>query len=215
MDRLRYLAVEGPIGVGKTTLATMLASDLNAQLVLEEASENPFLGPFYDNPQQFAFQTQIFFLLSRYRQQVELKQPNLFNQITVSDYIFAKDRIFASLNLSQDEIDLYSRIYQLLDAKLPKPDLVVFLQADPDILLHRVKKRKIAYEKGMDSSYLDSLSQAYSQFFFQYSETPLMVVNTSGIDFVRNKKDYETIKEELYHMWKSGKEKHYITIDSR
>ncbi len=215
MDGLKYIAVEGPIGVGKTSFTKMLAEDLKARLILEEASENPFLGLFYENPTQYAFQAQIFFLLSRYRQQNELKQQDLFQQKTVCDYIFAKDQIFASMNLSPEEMDLYDKIYQLLDARLPKPDLVIFLQADPDILLNRVKKRKIAYEKGLKGDYLDGLSQAYSRFFFKYTDTPLLVVNTSGIDFVKNQKDYETIKKELYDMIKEGKEKHYVTIDSR
>lgn len=215
MKDLRYLAVEGPIGVGKTSLAKMLSEDLKGRLVLEEASQNPFLGPFYENPNQYAFQAQIFFLLSRYRQQVELKQQDLFNQVTVCDYIFAKDQIFASINLSTDEMDLYDKVFQLLDARLPKPDLVIFLQANSDVLMNRVKRRKISYEKGVKPDYVDNLSQAYSRFFFKYSDTPLLVVNTSGIDFVKNKKDYDTIKKELFAMIQSGKEKHYVTIDSR
>lgn len=215
MERLRYLAVEGPIGVGKTSLANMLAQDFGARLVLEEAAENPFLGPFYDNPEQFAFQTQVFFLLSRYRQQTLLKQQHLFNQVTVCDYIFAKDRIFASMNLSEDEMDLYYNVYQLLDARLPKPDLVIFLQASPDVLMERIKTRGSDYEKSIQADYINTLSQAYSQFFFQYAETPLLVVNTSGIDFVNNPKDYEVLKEELMHMWKRGEQKHYVTIDTR
>lgn len=215
MDSLRYIAVEGPIGVGKSSLATMLAGDLNAHLVLEEVSDNPFLAPFYGNPSRFAFQTQIFFLLSRYRQQVEVRQMDLFNQMTVCDYVFAKDRIFASMNLSEEEMDLYHRIYQLLDARLPKPDLVIFLQASPDVLMSRVKKRKAEYEKDLSYEYIEKVSNAYSDFFFQYSETPLMVVNTSGLDFVSSKNDYEELKKELYHMWTSGKAKHYVTIDSR
>lgn len=215
MEKLRYLAVEGPIGVGKTSLAKMLAEDLKGRLVLEEAYENPFLGRFYENPDQFAFQTQIFFLLSRYRQQCELKQQDLFSQTTVCDYIFAKDQIFASLNLSSEEMDLYNKVYQLLDARLPKPDLIIFLQASPDILMGRVKKRKIPFEKGLEENYLDELAQGYSRFFFQYSESPVLVVNTSGIDFVKNTKDYDIIKKELYNMVKEGKDKHYVTIDSR
>ena len=215
MEKLRYIAVEGPIGVGKTSLANMLAEDLKARLVLEEADTNPFLGPFYEDSRRYAFQAQVFFLLSRYRQQIELKQQDLFNQVTVCDYIFAKDQIFASLNLSEDEMDLYNRVYQLLDARLPKPDLVIFLQASPDILMNRVKKRKGAFEKGLKGDYVERVAQAYSQFFFKYSETPLLVVNTSGLDFVKNPKDYETLKKELYHMVKGGKEKHYVTIDSR
>lgn len=215
MDKLRYIAVEGPIGVGKSSLASMLAEDLKGRLILEEASENPFLGPFYENSQRFAFQAQIYFLLSRYRQQVELKQQDLFSQITVCDYLFAKDQIFASINLSAEEMDLYDKVYQLLDARLPKPDLVIFLQASPDVLLSRIKKRKVAFEKGLSAEYIGELSQAYSQFFFKYGDSPLLVVNSSGIDFVKNKKDYDMLKKELYDMWKKGKEKHYVTIDSR
>ncbi|MBI2340344.1 MAG: deoxynucleoside kinase [Deltaproteobacteria bacterium] len=215
MEKLRYIAVEGPIGVGKTSLATMLAEDFKARLVLEAPENNPFLSSFYENPERHAFQAQVFFLLSRYRQQVELKQQDLFNQVTVCDYIFAKDQIFASLNLSPEEMDLYNNVYQLLDARLPKPDLVIFLQASADVLLSRVKKRKVLYEKGLRAEYLEAVSQAYSQFFFKYSDAPLLVVNTSGLDFVKNPKDYETLKKELYHMVKGGKEKHYVTIDSR
>ncbi|MBI4412668.1 MAG: deoxynucleoside kinase [Deltaproteobacteria bacterium] len=215
MEKLRYLAVEGPIGVGKTSLARMLAEDFKARLVLEEAETNPFLGQFYEDSRRHAFQAQVFFLLSRYRQQIELKQQDLFNQVTVCDYVFAKDQIFASLNLSDDEMDLYNNVYQLLDARLPKPDLVIFLQASADILMNRVKKRKSAFEKGLKGDYVEKVAQAYSQFFFKYSESPLLVVNTSGLDFVKNPKDYEILKKELYHMVKGGKEKHYVTIDSR
>lgn len=215
MEKLHYLAVEGPIGVGKTSLATMIAKDLGGRLILEEAKQNPFLGSFYMNPENFAFQTQLFFLVSRYKQQSKLKQQDLFNQVTVSDYIFAKDQIFAQLNLSQDELDLYNRIYQLLDSSLPKPDVVIFLQASPDVLMSRIKKRDDEFEKGIHPDYVEKLSQAYARFFFQYNDTPLLVANTSGIDFVKDKKDYETLKKELYYMLKSGKDKHYVTIDSR
>lgn len=215
MNALHYVAVEGPIGVGKTSLTQMLAQDLNARLILEEAYENPFLGAFYNNPGQFAFQAQIFFLLSRYRQQLAIKQQDLFNQLTVCDYVFAKDQIFASMNLLPEEMDLYEKIYQLLDARLPKPDLVIFLQASPDVLMTRVKKRKIDFEKGLRQEYLEELSQAYSRYFFQYADTPLLVVNTSGSDFVKNPKDYEIIKKEMYAMLDKGLQKHYVTIDSR
>lgn len=215
MNKLRYIAVEGPIGVGKSSLATMLAEDFKGRVILEEAFENPFLGPFYENAEQYAFQAQIYFLLSRYRQQVELKQQDLFSEVTVCDYLFAKDQIFASMNLLPEELDLYDKVYQLLDARLPKPDLVIFLQASPDILLSRIRKRKVAFEKGIRPEYIEKLSQAYNQFFFKYNDSPLLVVNSSGIDFVKNKKDYETLKKELYDMWKGGKEKHYVTIDTR
>ncbi|MBX7147448.1 deoxynucleoside kinase [bacterium] len=214
-QQLRYIAVEGPIGVGKSTLAKMLAADMGARVILEEAKENPFLAHFYQDPEQYAFQTQLFFLLSRYRQQIELKQQDLFSQATVCDYVFAKDQIFAHMNLSPEEMDLYKTIYSLLDARLPKPDLVVFLQADPDVLLSRIRKRKAAFEKGIAGDYIEQLAQAYSEFFFQYNDTPLLVVNTSGLDFVKNKNDYDMLKKELYHAYKSGKQKHYVTIDNR
>ncbi len=215
MEKLKYLAVEGPIGVGKTSLTRMLAEDLGARLILEEPANNPFLSTFYEDPDRFAFQTQLFFLLSRYRQQVELKQQDLFNQITVCDYVFAKDQIFAHMNLTPEEISLYEEVYQLLDARLPKPDLVIFLQASPDVLMNRVRKRNEVYEKSLRYEYVEQLSQAYTNFFFKYQETPLLVVNASGIDFVNNKKDYDTLKKELYHMIKTRKDRHYITIDSR
>jgi len=196
-------------------MAQMLAQDLGARLILEEASQNPFLGPFYENPEQYAFQTQLFFLLSRYRQQLELKQQDLFKQITVCDYLFAKDRIFASMNLTEEEMDLYDNIYSLLDARLPKPDLVIFLQATPDVLMERIAERGDDIEEPIQYEYVEALSQAYSQYFFQYNDSPLLVVNCSGIDFVNNPKDYDIIKKEIYELWRSGKQKHYITIDSR
>lgn len=215
MKKLQYIAIEGPIGVGKSSLAKMMADDSGGRAVLEEAQENPFLGSFYEDPQAYSFQTQIFFLLSRYRQQIELKQQDLFQQMTVCDYLFAKDQIFASMNLSADEMDLYNKIYCLLDSQLPKPDLVIFLQANADVLMKRINKRNLPFEKAIQEDYIERLSQTYSQFFFQYTETPLLVVNASGLDFVKNPNDYETLKKELYHMLKSSKEKHYVTIDSR
>lgn len=215
MQNIRYIAVEGPIGVGKTTLATMLAEDFDGKLVLEEVAQNPFLSSFYANREQFAFQVQLFFLLSRYKQMQEIKQIELFNQVAVSDYFFAKDQIFASMNLSQEEMDLYDKVFELLDAKLPKPDVVIFLQANPEILMKRIKKRKASYENDLKGDYVEELAQVYNKFFFQYADTPLLVVNTSGTDFVNNRKDYEILKQELYRMMKSGMKKHYVTIDSR
>ncbi len=207
MDQVRYIAVEGPIGVGKTTLAQILAKDYDARTVLEKPADNPFLSQFYDDPARHAFQTQLFFLLSRYQQQIELKQQELFSQRVVCDYVFAKDLVFAHLNLTEDEYNLYTQIYTLLDGRLPKPDVVIFLQAKADILMKRIKSR--------NADYVTRLSQAYSQFFFQYNEAPVLVVNTSGLDVVNHIKDYEMLKKELYYLLKSGQEKHYVTIDPR
>jgi deoxyadenosine/deoxycytidine kinase len=215
MKSLRYIAVEGPIGVGKTTLAELLAEEFKARLVLEEAEENPFLPSFYKDPKGYAFQTQVFFLLSRYRQQKILAQQDLFQQITVSDYIFAKDRIFAQINLSEDEISLYDNLYGLLDAQVAKPDLVIFLQASVDTLRQRIKKRGIAHEKPISGQYIERLCQAYNQFFFEYDETPLLTVNCTEIDIVHNQSDYKNLLKEILQMRKAKLDKHYVSISSK
>lgn len=215
MERIKYIAVEGPIGVGKTTLAQMLAQDYDARAVFETPSENPFLPQFYDEPTRHAFQTQLFFLLSRYRQQVELKQQDLFSQRVICDYVFAKDLVFAHLNLTEDEFNLYTQIYKLLDQRIPKPDVVIFLQAKADVLMKRIKMRNVKYESNIDPDYVFKLSQSYSQFFFQYHEAPVLVVNTSGLDIVNHIRDYEMLKKELFYLLNSGQEKHYVTIDPR
>ncbi len=211
----RYIAIEGPIGVGKTSLCHLLAEEFNLQLNLEQVEENPFLPDFYKDRTKFAFQTQIFFLLSRYRQQKEMTQQDLFHQGYVSDYIFAKDRIFAQLNLSEDELSLYESIYNLLDARIPKPDLVIFLQASTEVLKERIKKRKISYEKNINFDYLAELGQAYSRFFFTYTQTPLLVVNCSELDYVGKPEDYKNLLHEIIQMKKKGLEKHYVTISSK
>jgi deoxyadenosine/deoxycytidine kinase len=215
LNQLKHIAVEGPIGVGKSSLAQILSQDLKTQLVLERADENPFLPQFYGDPARFAFQTQVFFLLSRYRQLMDLKQQNLFEQKVVCDYIFGKDLIFAHINLTQEEMGLYTQIFQLLDQRLPKPDAVIFMQASTEVLMKRIKKRDIDYEKAIQSEYMLKLSQAYSQFFMQYNACPVLVVNTSGLNFVESPEDYEMLKKELIHLIKTGQEKHYVTIDSR
>ncbi len=214
-DSLQYIAVEGPIGVGKTTLTQLLAKEFNYRLILEEAENNPFLPDFYKDRNKFAFQTQTYFLLSRYQQQKELNQQDLFKQGIVSDYIFAKDKIFASLNLSQDELHLYESIYQLLDTRIAKPDLVIFLQASTEVLKERIKKRKIAHEKHISSEYLENLAQSYNHFFFSYNETPLLVVNCSEIDFANSPEDYQNLLHEIFQMKKQKLEKHYVSISSR
>jgi len=215
MNPLRYIAVEGPIGVGKTTLANLLAEEFKGRLVLEEAEENPFLPNFYKDSKRFGFQTQVFFLLSRFRQQKDLIQQDLFKQTTVSDYIFAKDRIFAQLNLSSDELYLYENLFAALDAKIPKPDLVIFLQASVDALRQRIKKRGIRYEKHISGDYIEDLCRAYNHFFFQYNDTPLLTVNCTEIDIVRKPGDYKNLLREILNMRKAKLDKHYVSISSK
>lgn len=215
MEDIRYLAIDGPIGVGKSSLVKLMAKDYSAKTVFQDPDSNPFLSQFYEDPTRHAFQTQLFFLLSRYRQQMDLRQQDLFKQMLICDYVFAKDLVFARLNLTDDEYALYSQIYHLLDQRLPKPEAVVFLQASPDVLLQRIQKRNKYYEDSIDPDYVLKVSQAYSEFFFQYNEAPVLVVNTSGLDFVTHVKDYEMLKKELFYLLKSGQEKHYVTINPR
>ena len=209
----RHIAIEGPIGVGKSSLAKILAQKYASRLVKEDVAGNPFLERFYENPRKYAFQTQLFFLLSRYRQQRELAQGDLFEGGLVCDYILAKDKIFALINLEDDEISLYESIYKLLVSTLPKPDLVIYLQARPEVLLSRVRKRGIAYERNISLDYLRTLSDAYNEYFFHYNETPLLVVNTSEIDFVESPRDLEHLVREVKSV-KRGTQ-HYIPLGSR
>ena len=193
MERPRYIAVEGPIGVGKTTLAQILSDRLGGRLVVEAHEENPFLPGFYADRKKHAFQAQLFFLLSRFQQQQALFQQDLFNQATVADYLFAKDRIFAALTLEPAELALYQQVYELLGPRVVRPDLVVYLQARTDVLVSRVRKRGREYERGMDPSYLEALAKAYNDYFFHYEDGPLLVVNTSDIDFEGNAEDLEAL----------------------
>jgi deoxyguanosine kinase len=213
MANSKYIVVEGPIGVGKTSLARILANELRARTIFERVEDNPFLPKFYQSRELYAFQNQTFFLLNRYQQQMELAQQDLFNQNVVSDYLFAKDQIFASLTLSAEELSLYQQIYALLNTRVPKPDLVVYLQARPEVLYKRIKKRNKKYERGVTFEYLTEVAQAYNQFFFHYDETPLLVVNTSGIDFVSSSKDLADLIKEINSMG-SGTQ-HYIPLGSR
>jgi deoxyadenosine/deoxycytidine kinase len=193
VDRPRLIVVEGPIGVGKSSLADRVADRLGARKLFEAVADNPFLADFYRDRRRYAFQAQLFFLLSRYRQQRELQQVDLFSQGVVSDYLFAKDRIFAYLNLDDNELALYERIHALLEVRVPKPDLVIYLQASTDVLLARLAERGLPYEKGISREYLEDVNQAYSHFFFHYKETPLLVVNTSEIDFVKRREDLDDL----------------------
>ena len=188
-----YVAIEGCIGVGKTSLAKLLSERLSAKLVLEKFEDNPFLPDFYQNPQRFAFQTQLFFLLSRYRQQLDLQQTDLFYKCIVSDYIFAKDRLFATLNLNEKEISLYDNVASLLEKNISFPNLVIFLQSNTERLMENIRTRGRNYEKQMDWKYIDSLNQVYNEYFFRYDKSPLMIINTNNIDFVNNKDDLEEI----------------------
>jgi deoxyguanosine kinase len=198
----RYIVIEGPIGVGKTSLAGLLAKEFNARMAVEEPEENPFIKQFYQDRKKYAFQTQLFFLLNRFQQQKEIAQLDLFNQVTVSDYLFAKDRIFASINLDDHELALYTQIYQLLNGQIPTPDLIIFLQAKPEILLHRIRSRGHSYEKEIELDYLKVLTEAYNYYFFHYDQSPLLIVDTSEIDFVKRKEDLSQLIREIKQMRK-------------
>jgi len=190
-----HIAVEGTIGVGKTSLAKILGERLEAKLILEEFEENPFLVDFYKDAERFAFQTQLFFLLSRYRQQQELQQTDLFTKALISDYMFVKDRLFAALNLNDKEMGLYNSVARILEKNVSSPDMVIFLQSDTDRLMLNIKKRGREYETSIDWKYIDALNQIYNEFFFRYDKSPLLIINTNDIDFVNNKTDLEEIIE--------------------
>ncbi len=198
MSEIRYIAIEGVIGAGKTTLAHKLCDKLGANLILEQFEENPFLEKFYDDRKRFAFQTQMFFLINRYKQQQQLNQQDLFSKYIVSDYIFEKDRIFAYMNLSGEEIKLYESIFPLLERDIPQPDLVIFLQSSLDRLTTNVKTRGRQIERNLTRAYLSELSEAYNNFFFKYNNTPLLIVNTSEIDFVNKEEDFEELYEQIF-----------------
>ena len=189
----RYVVVEGVIGVGKTSLSRLLSERLQARLVLEEVEENSFLKDFYQDRARFAFQTQMHFLFTRYQQQRSLRQLELFSERMVSDYLFQKDRIFAGLNLSERELALYERLVGWLELDVMKPDVVVYLQANPDTLMMRIGRRGRPFERDMQRDYIKQLNEAYNHFFFHFTEAPLLVVNTNGIDFVNNTADFEDL----------------------
>jgi deoxyguanosine kinase len=208
----RYIAVEGPIGVGKTALARRLAADFGAQLVLEQVDDNPFLRKFYEEPARHAFQTQLFFLLERYRQQRGLHE-GMPSHGLVADYLFAKDGIFAGVTLNADEGALYKQIFQLLDDQIPRPDLVIYLEARPEVLLKRIKKRGLEYERPITKDYLERLTEAFRSFFHNYTDAPLLVVNSSDIDFVEHGSDLADLINEIRSM-RQGVQ-HYIPLGSR
>jgi deoxyguanosine kinase len=197
-DRLRYLAIEGVIGVGKSTLVKLLCERLGSQALFEEFENNPFLADFYRDRHRFAFQTQTTFLLSRFRQiQEYFNQQDLFRPQVVSDYMFAKDKIFATQNLDENEMALYLRLSGLMEKQLPKPDYVVYLQADTKTLMNRIKQRDRDFERNIDENYIDSLNQAYNAFFHYYEGSPLLIVNTNHMDFVRKSDDLNLLLDQI------------------
>src|SRR5580700_6042392 len=197
--RAGYIAVEGPIGVGKSSLARLLARELDARLVLEAVDDNPFLARFYEDADKYALPVQLYFMLTRYNQQREIAQQELFAQATVADYLFAKDRVFAGLNLAADELALYDSVYRLLDAGMAKPDLVVFMSARVEVLVERLRKRNRDFERDISVAYLERVSAAFRDFFFYYEEAPLLVVDTSEIDFVADSDDLRDLIREIDH----------------
>jgi len=193
----RYIAIEGPIGVGKTSLATLLGRRLGARLVLERPDENPFLDDFYKDPKRYAFKTQLFFTLSRYMQQQDLGQQDLFHDLVIADYLFAKDKIFAYLTLDDKEVALYEKLVDLIEPEIEVPDLIIYLQATTEVLLDRIRGRGRSFERRLSEDYLRSLNEAYNYYFFHYDASPLLVVNTSEIDFVHRQSDLDDLIEEI------------------
>lgn len=197
MNDLSYIAFEGVIGVGKTTLAKMVADKLKAELILEQFEANPFLEKFYNDPKRFAFQTQMFFLINRFQQLQNLIQENLFNKYLVADYIFEKDQIFAYLNLNKDELKLYESIFPLIKKEIRKPDLVVYLQVSTERLFYNIRQRARKIEREITRNYIRDLNETYNEYFFRYTETPLLIVNASEIDFVKNKNDFDELFKQI------------------
>ena len=197
--KFRSIAVEGPIGVGKTSFVELLARKTDAQKLLEKI-DNPFLRDFYQDKQGAAFQAQLFFLLSRYRQLMELGQRDLFHQVSLCDYIFPKDKIFAYLNLDDSELLIYDKLYAMLESQVPKPDLVIFLQAETNRLVERIKRRRRDYEAEISEAYVNEVNKAYNYFFFHYTQTPLLVIDTTEIDFVHHEEHLDELIEQIRKM---------------
>ncbi|UCB54830.1 MAG: deoxynucleoside kinase [Thiotrichales bacterium] len=192
-----FVVVEGPIGVGKTTLAKRLARSFGSNMLLEAAEENPFLEKFYENQRSAALPTQLFFLMQRTRQLKMLKQDDMFNPVRVADFLIQKDRLFAELTLDSDELDLYEQVYSNLTLDIQRPDLVVYLQAPVEVLLERIKRRGVRHEKWIEAAYLERLCDAYVRFFYQYSDAPLLIVNATDIDFAHNDDEYEMLLQQV------------------
>ena len=202
-----YIVVEGPIGVGKTTLANKLARSFGSDLLLEGANENPFLEKFYENPKAAALPTQLFFLFQRAKQLKEMKQEDMFSPVRVADFLVEKDRLFAELTLDADELELYEQVYSNLTIDTPQPDLVVYLQAPVEVLLDRIQKRGLQHERFIESAYLQRLCDSYVRFFYQYNDAPLLIVNAADIDFANNDSDYQLLYQQITEV-QSGR--HYF-----
>ncbi|MFP5409663.1 MAG: deoxynucleoside kinase [Gammaproteobacteria bacterium] len=200
LDRYRYVVVEGPIGAGKTSLTHKLAERLGADTLLENAGDNPFLPRFYQEPRRYALPTQLHFLFDRARQLRDLAQGDLFRAGTVSDFLIDKDMLFARLNLDDDEFELYQKVYADLAPQAPAPDLVIYLQAPTQALQERVNRRGIDYERSMDASYLEKLANSYSEFFHRYDAAPLLMVNTTNLNFAQRDADFELLLERMQKM---------------
>jgi len=204
---LKFVVVEGPIGVGKTTLARRLADSFGSELLLEGAEENPFLDRFYQDPKSAALQTQLFFLFQRGRQVQAIKQDDLFQPVRVADFIMEKDRLFAELTLDEEEYKLYQQVYAHMTVDAPRPDLVIYLQAPVDILLQRIGQRGRRFEKYMEPEYLRRLNEAYAEFFYHYNQSPLLIVNAAEMNFAHNEDDYRLLLDRVYKI-RSGR--HYF-----
>jgi deoxyguanosine kinase len=200
VDRLRYVAVEGPIGSGKTSLARRLAARLGADLLLEQPGENPFLARFYQDMARFALPTQLFFLFQRARQLEPLAQPDMFGRGTVADFLIDKDPLFARITLSGDELALYQRIYEAVRPQAPVPDLVVYLQAQPQVLVDRVRRRGTDYERGIGEDYLAMLAEGYARFFYHYAAAPVLIVNSENLNFVERDADFDLLLSRMRAM---------------
>jgi deoxyguanosine kinase len=199
---IRHIAIEGVIGAGKTSLTKMLGDRLGGKVVLERFEENPFLAKFYEEPDRFAFQTQIFFLLSRFKQQQDLLQADLFHRFLITDYIFEKDKIFAYLNLADDELKLYESVLTSIEHSVPTPDLVVYIQSSVHRLMANIQRRGRTIERNMSEQYIRDLNEAYNYFFFRYKSAPLLIVNASQIDFVNNESHFNDL---LYQVFRPNK----------